>query len=96
MDKEALALRMVHHVSIINVIPGGMIADKLIGQKAVLVGAIVLCIGHGVSVNSNLGILYRIRTCFGVGLFKPNISTMVGGLYGQGIFVRDKGLASLY
>jgi POT family proton-dependent oligopeptide transporter len=27
---------MVHHVSIINVIPGGMIADKLIGQKAVL------------------------------------------------------------
>jgi POT family proton-dependent oligopeptide transporter len=31
-------------------IPGGMI-DKLIGQKkAVLVGAIVLCIGHGVLV----------------------------------------------
>jgi POT family proton-dependent oligopeptide transporter len=62
-SQEALALRMVHHVSILMSIPGGMIADKLIGQKKALVGAIVLCIGHGVSAYSNLGILYRIRTC---------------------------------
>jgi POT family proton-dependent oligopeptide transporter len=52
MDQEALALygwytMLVYLMSI----PGGMIADKLIGQKkAVFVGAIVLCIGHGVLV----------------------------------------------
>jgi hypothetical protein len=45
-------------------IPGGMIADKLIGQKK----AVGWCYrplyrSWSVSINSNLGILYRIRTC---------------------------------
>jgi POT family proton-dependent oligopeptide transporter len=31
-------------------IPGGMIADKVLGQKAVLLGAIILCLGHGVLI----------------------------------------------
>ncbi|MBX9886393.1 MAG: oligopeptide:H+ symporter [Flavobacteriaceae bacterium] len=99
-SQEALALygwytMLVYLMSI----PGGMIADKLIGQKkAVLVGAIVLCIGHGVLVFTQTWAFYTGLglVVLGVGLLKPNISTMVGGLYGQGDIRRDKGFSIFY
>ena len=80
-------------------IPGGIIADKLIGQKkAVLVGAIILCMGHGVlavehdfAFFTGLGLIV-----LGVGMLKPNISTMVGGLYREGDIRRDKGFSIFY
>jgi POT family proton-dependent oligopeptide transporter len=31
-------------------IPGGMIADKVLGQKGRSLGAIILCLGHGVLI----------------------------------------------
>lgn len=80
-------------------IPGGMIADKLIGQKkAVLVGAIVLCLGHGVLVLTDTWAFYTGLglVILGVGLLKPNISTMVGGLYKEGDIRRDKGFSIFY
>lgn len=99
-EKEALALygwyiMLVYVMSI----PGGIIADKLIGQKkAVLVGAIILCAGHGVlaiehdyAFFTGLGLII-----LGVGMLKPNISTMVGGLYKQGDIRRDKGFSIFY
>lgn len=99
-SQEALALygwytMLVYLMSI----PGGMIADKLIGQKkAVLVGAIVLCIGHGILVFTQTWAFYTGLglVVLGVGLLKPNISTMVGGLYGQGDIRRDKGFSIFY
>jgi POT family proton-dependent oligopeptide transporter len=40
-------IRMVYHVSVHNVNPGGMIADKVLGQKkGRSLGAIILCLGH--------------------------------------------------
>ncbi|GLB53781.1 putative transporter YclF [Neptunitalea chrysea] len=80
-------------------IPGGMIADKLIGQKkSVLIGAIVLCLGHGVLVLTDTWAFYTGLglVILGVGLLKPNISTMVGGLYKQGDIRRDKGFSIFY
>ncbi len=80
-------------------IPGGLIADKLIGQKkAVLLGGLILVIGHSVlaitqdwAFYTGLGLII-----LGVGLLKPNISTMVGGLYKKGDERRDKGFTIFY
>jgi POT family proton-dependent oligopeptide transporter len=80
-------------------IPGGIIADKIIGQKkAVMLGGWLLVAGHGVlSIEQNwaffTGLLLII---LGVGLLKPNISTMVGGLYRTGDARRDKGFSIFY
>ncbi len=80
-------------------IPGGIIADKYIGQKkSVLVGAIILVFGHGVlaidqewAFFTGLGLIV-----LGVGMLKPNISTMVGGLYKPNDIRRDKGFSIFY
>lgn len=99
-SQEALALYGWYTMLVyIMSIPGGMIADKVLGQKkAVLVGAIILCLGHGVLVLTDTWAFYTGLglVILGVGLLKPNISTMVGGLYPQGDIRRDKGFSIFY
>ncbi len=80
-------------------IPGGMLADKFLGQKkAVMYGAILLVAGHGVLAIENMWAFYSGLglIILGVGLLKPNISTMVGGLYEKGDIRRDKGFSIFY
>ena len=99
-NQEALALYGWYTMLVyVMSIPGGMIADKLIGQKkAVLFGAIILCLGHGVLVLTDIWAFYTGLglVILGVGLLKPNISTMVGGLYREGDIRRDKGFSIFY
>jgi POT family proton-dependent oligopeptide transporter len=99
-SQEALALYGWYTMLVyVMSIPGGMIADKLIGQKkAVLLGSIILCIGHGVLVLTDIWAFYTglALVILGVGLLKPNISTMVGGLYKDGDIRRDKGFSIFY
>ena len=76
----------------IAAIPGGWIADNLLGQKkTVMLGGILLCLGHGIlAFDSELS--FYIGCSFiilGVGGLKPNISSMVGGLYPKGDERRD-------
>ena len=80
-------------------IPGGWIADKYIGQKkAVMYGGFLLCLGHGVlAINSPIAFFSGlVLIILGVGSLKPNISTMVGGLYPQGDPRRDSGFTIFY
>ena len=80
-------------------IPGGMIADKVLGQKkAVLYGALTLVAGHGILAVDEMWAFYTglALIILGVGLLKPNISTMVGGLYKPGDIRRDKGFSIFY
>ena len=80
-------------------IPGGIIADKLIGQrKSVLLGGILLVFGHSVLAVEEMWAFYTGLALIigGVGMLKPNISTMVGGLYKQGDIRRDKGFTIFY
>jgi len=80
-------------------IPGGILADKVLGQKrAVMLGAVILVLGHGTlaieqdwAFFTGLGLII-----LGVGCLKPNISTMVGGLYPAGDIRRDKGFSIFY
>ena len=97
---DALALygwytMMVYVMSI----PGGIIADKLLGQrKSVLIGCILLVAGHGILAVEEMWAFYSglVLIVLGVGMLKPNISTMVGGLYRQGDIRRDKGFTIFY
>lgn len=80
-------------------IPGGWIADKFLGQKqSVLVGGILLVAGHGILSVEEMWAFYSGLALIvaGVGMLKPNISTMVGGLYKPGDIRRDKGFTIFY
>lgn len=80
-------------------IPGGWIADKLWGAKrTVLIGGLLLCMGHGILAVEALWAFYAGLglIVLGVGGLKPNISTMVGGLYPPGDTRRDKGFTIFY
>ena len=80
-------------------IPGGILADRFIGQKkSVMLGGIMLCFGHGVLAIEALWAFYTglVLIVLGVGCLKPNISTMVGGLYSTGDSKRDSGFTIFY
>ncbi|RFC55408.1 peptide MFS transporter [Brumimicrobium aurantiacum] len=80
-------------------IPGGWIADKFLGQKkTVLYGGLLLCLGHGVMAIPQDWAFFTGLTLIilGVGGLKPNISTMVGGLYEEGDIRRDSGFTIFY
>jgi len=80
-------------------IPGGILADKVLGQKkTVMLGAVLLSIGHGIlAVEANWAFFTGLGfIIIGVGCLKPNISTMVGGLYKKGDIRRDKGFSIFY
>ena len=97
---EALALYGWYTMLVyVASIPGGFIADKLIGQrKSVLYGGILLCFGHGILAVEEMWAFYTGLGLIiaGVGMLKPNSSTMVGGLYKQGDIRRDKGFTIFY
>ena len=97
---EALALYGWYTMLVyVASIPGGIIADRILGQKkAVIVGAILLVIGHSILAVEQMWAFYTGLGFIiaGVGMLKPNISTMVGGLYKKGDIRRDKGFTIFY
>ncbi|WP_020567442.1 peptide MFS transporter [Neolewinella persica] len=63
---------------------GGFIADKLLGyRKAVILGALIMTLGHLFMAFETPTFFYMGLTglILGNGLFKPNISSIVGQLY---------------
>ncbi|RZK42151.1 MAG: MFS transporter [Pedobacter sp.] len=86
-NKEAMDLYGLY-TGLVYVTPiiGGLIADRLTGyRKAVIVGALIMTLGHAAMAlegfNMNFFYLGLFFMIVGNGLFKPNISSMVGKLY---------------
>ena len=80
-------------------IPGGTVADTLIGSRlAVLLGGIVIACGHfSMAVPSDATFyLGLVLIVLGTGLLKPNISAMVGQLYAPADTRRDAGFSIFY
>jgi POT family proton-dependent oligopeptide transporter len=78
---------------------GGYIADRVIGyQRSILVGAAFMAVGlFAITVpDPNVFKLGLATIIVGNGMFKPNISTMVGQLYGIGDERRDSGFTIFY
>ena len=80
-------------------LPGGLIADKILGARlAVLFGGIIIACGHFSMVFPSLTFFYLGLTliAIGTGLLKPNISSMVGSLYGEDDPRRESGFSIFY
>jgi len=80
-------------------LPGGFIADRYLKpQRTVLLGAIIMAIGQFVLIVHSLPFFYTglALIAIGTGMLKPNISTMVGGLYAPGDPRRDSGFSIFY
>jgi len=76
---------------------GGMLADRVLGQRrAVILGAILMAIGHFLMASERLFFPALIFLIMGNGAFKPNISTQVGSLYPQGDPRRDGAFTIFY
>lgn len=62
---------------------GGLIADRLLGRRlTVLIGAVTMAIGHFLMAFEPAFLLALLCLILGTGLFKGNIASQVGGLYG--------------
>src|SRR5450755_4660477 len=78
---------------------GGLIADRLLGyRKAVVLGGVLMALGHFAMAVQNLQVFYfalALLIC-GNGFFKPNISSIVGRLYGPEDPRRDSAFTTFY
>jgi dipeptide/tripeptide permease len=78
---------------------GGMIADRFLGyRKAVAIGGLMMA--GGLFLMGMPGFTFFVAGLVGLilgnGMFKPNISVMVGNLYGPGDPKRDNGFNIFY
>jgi proton-dependent oligopeptide transporter, POT family len=76
---------------------GGLIADKILGfRRAVVLGGVLMALGHFTMAFEPLFYLALGLLICGNGFFKPNISTMVGRLYEPNDPRRDAGFIIFY
>jgi POT family proton-dependent oligopeptide transporter len=84
----------------IAALPGGWIADRILGgQRAVLIGGIIITCGHlllGLGSSSAVFLLGLVVITLGTGLLKPNASALVAQLYPRGGAQLDAGFTIYY
>ena len=74
------------YTSLVYLMPilGGIIADKLTGRRVALIaGGLVMALGHFLMAIEGAFLFALLALIVGVGLFKGNIATQVGELYGE-------------
>jgi POT family proton-dependent oligopeptide transporter len=105
MDRaQASAIVGIYAASVyLASLPGGWIADRLLGlRRAIMTGAVLISCGHisiGLSSFAHTKVpffLGLILIVLGTGLLKPNISAIVGDLYPEGGARRDAGFSIFY
>ena len=80
-------------------IPGGIFADRIIGPwRSALYGGVVIMTGHLCLSTPIVPLAWAgiVLVATGTGFIKPNLSTIVGGLYDQGDPRRDTGFQLFY
>ena len=78
---------------------GGLLADRYLGYlRTTLIGAVFFVAGHFLLSFHSMTIVYLALCCLvvGNGLFKPNVSTMVGNLYAEGSPLKDQAYVIFY
>ncbi|ODS64122.1 MAG: hypothetical protein ABS41_03690 [Arenimonas sp. SCN 70-307] len=78
---------------------GGFVADRILGyQRSIMLGGVLMAIGSYMLMAPDLTtfVMGLAVLVVGNGLFKPNISTMVGKLYAPGDARRDSGFTIFY
>jgi len=80
-------------------IAGGFVADRILGyQRSIMLGGALMAVGSFMLMAPDLTsfLIGLAVIVVGNGLFKPNISTMVGKLYAPGDARRDAGFTIFY
>jgi len=80
-------------------LPGGWVADKLLGlRRSVLYGGVLIMFGQLCLAVPGAALFYPglALIILGVGLLKPNVSAIVGDLYGREDVRRDAGFSIFY
>jgi POT family proton-dependent oligopeptide transporter len=80
-------------------LPGGWIADRLLGaRRAVFWGGVLIAAGQFCLVPEGIVTFYLglLLIVLGTGLLKPNVSTIVGFIYSPGDRRRDAGFSIFY
>ena len=85
LEADALALYGIY-TGFVYFTPmiGGILADKYLGyRRAVMIGALIMTLGHAALALETEGMWYfgLLLIIIGNGFFKPNISSIVGQLY---------------
>ncbi|MBB4080052.1 POT family proton-dependent oligopeptide transporter [Lewinella aquimaris] len=78
---------------------GGILADRLLGyRRAVVLGALIMTAGHAAMAFETSGLFYTGLGLLivGNGLFKPNISSIVGQLYADDTERKDGAYTIFY
>lgn len=99
--KEAASLTYGGYTSMVYMtgIAGGFVADRILGyQRSIMLGGALMATGMAMLMAPDLTtfLLGLAVIVAGNGLFKPNISTMVGKLYAPGDTRRDSGFTIFY
>ncbi len=89
------------YTSIVYITPiiGGMLADRLLGfRRAIVIGGLLMTLGHLSLAFEAMPAFYLglVLLVLGNGLFKPNISSMVGQLYPDGSPLKDSAYTIFY
>lgn len=85
---------------------GGWLADNVLGQRrCIIIGGLTMAAGHFMlgtphawipGLEETFFYIGLVFICLGNGLFKPNISTLVGDLYQEGDHRRDGAFTIFY
>jgi POT family proton-dependent oligopeptide transporter len=78
---------------------GGWLADRKLGyRRSVMLGGLFFVAGHLLLSIRSIPVVYAALTCLvvGNGLFKPNVSAMVGNLYPEGSHLKDRAYNIFY
>lgn len=78
---------------------GGFVADRILGyQRSIMLGGVLMAVGMFMLMSPDLTsfLIGLAVIVVGNGLFKPNISTMVGKLYAPSDVRRDSGFTIFY
>jgi len=98
--KQAASIYGTYTMSVyLTALPGGLAADYLLGARlAVFLGGLIIAAGHFSMVFHSMTSFYlgMVLIAAGTGLLKPNISAMVGALYGDNDPRRDGGFSIFY
>lgn len=98
-DKSFTISGMFAALAYISPLVGGFLADRVLGFKAAIVwGGVLLIIGYALLASPITNSFYPALATIivGNGLFKPNISSLLGALYEPGDVARDTGFTWFY
>ena len=100
-DKDIYALvGSFTALTYVSPVVGGFLADRFLGQKrSILIGGVILFIFYlilGLVASDDILILSLAGIAVGTGLFKPNISSLLGNEYPENSPKRESGFTIFY